>query len=250
MRKHENRREPNRLPGKEYVTASLEAFGLVLLVDYLFYRHWIALLPLSLLAVFYVRIRVRGKREKVRRRLAFEFRELLRSLEVSIRAGYALENAFAAAEKDLAGTIGTEAVMTRSVRAVNARVRLGEPLEIAFPAFAEQSGVEDIRDFAQVLAASRRTGGQVGALARAAAVTIGDKLDVEAEIEGAVAAKRYEQTLMSFLPCGILLYLQLISPGFLEVLYTSPLGTAVMTVCLAVYIAAVLWGRKITDIRV
>ena len=69
-------------------------------------------------------------------------------------------------------------------------------------------------------------------------------------IESAVASKRYEQTLMSFLPCGILLYLQLISPGFLEVLYTTALGAGVMTVCLAIYIAAVLWGRRIVDIRV
>ena len=65
-----------------------------------------------------------------------------------------------------------------------------------------------------------------------------------------MASKRYEQTLMSFLPCGILLYLQLISPGFLEVLYTTALGAGVMTVCLAIYIAAVLWGRRIGDIRV
>ena len=235
---------------RKYARPCLEAAGLVLLADLLFYRRVTFLIPLSLLAVFYVRLRVRSRTEKEKKLLAGQFRELLRSLEVSLKAGYAIENAFAAAERDLTETLGAEAAMTGALRQMNARVRLHEPLENAFVSFAEESGVEDIRDFAAVLSASRRTGGRMGSLARAAAVTIGDKLDVEAEIESAVAAKRYEQTLMSFLPCGILLYLQLISPGFLEILYTSALGTAVMTACLAVYIAAVLWGRKIVDIRV
>ena len=235
---------------KEYAGPCLEAAGLVLLADYLFYRRLWMLLPLAVLGVFYVRLRVRGKRSRETKHLARQFREMLRSLEVSLRAGYAVENAFAAAERDLAETLGEEAAMTKALREVNARVRLREPLEEAFLAFAEKSGVEDIRDFAAVLAAGRRTGGRMGDLARAAAGTIGDKLDVEAEIEAAVAAKRYEQTLLSFLPCGILLYLQFISPGFLDVLYSTSLGMAVMTVCLAVYIIAILWGWKIVDIRV
>ena len=234
----------------QYLGPSLEAAGLVILVDYLFYQRLFMLLPLSVLAVFYVRLRLRGKREKKKKLLARQFRELLRSLEVSLRAGYSMENAFAAAERDLSETLGQEAAMTKALRMVNARTRMHEPLENAFTAFSEESGVEDIRDFAAVLSASRRSGGRMASLARAAAVTIGDKLDVEAEIESAVAAKRYEQTLMSFLPCGILLYLQMISPGFLEILYTTSFGTAVMTACLAIYIAAVLWGRKIVDIRV
>ena len=235
---------------KKYAGPCLEAAGLVLLADVLFYRRLIAFIPVSVLAVFYVRLRLRAREEKEKKLLARQFRELLRSLEVSLRAGYAIENAFAAAERDLAETLGREAAMTGALRRINARTRLREPPENAFASFAEESGVEDIRDFSAVLSASRRTGGRMGSLARAAAVTIGDKLDVEAEIESAVAAKRYEQTLMSFLPCGILLYLQLISPGFLEVLYTTALGAAVMTVCLAIYIAAVLWGRKIVNIRV
>ena len=234
----------------QYLGPSLEAAGLVILVDYLFYRRLVMLLPLSVLAIFYVRLRLRGKREKEKKLLTRQFRELLRSLEVSLRAGYSMENAFAAAERDLSETLGQDAAMTKALRMVNARARMHEPLENAFAAFAKESGVEDIRAFAAVLSASRRSGGRMASLARAAAVTIGDKLDVEAEIESAVAAKRYEQTLMSFLPCGILLYLQMISPGFLEILYTTALGAAVMTVCLAIYIAAVLWGRKIVDIRV
>ena len=235
---------------KKYGLPCLEAAGLVLWADYLFYRRLIALLPLSVLAIFYVRLRVRERAKKERKLLTRQFRELLRSLEVSLRAGYAIENAFAAAERDLSETLGQEAAMTKALRRINARARLREPPENAFAAFAEESGVEDIRDFAAVLAAGRKSGGRMGELARAAATAIGDKLDVEAEIESAVASKRYEQTLMSFLPCGILLYLQLISPGFLEVLYTTALGAGVMTVCLAIYIAAVLWGRRIVDIRV
>ena len=77
----------------QYLGPSLEAAGLVILVDYLFYRRLVMLLPLSVLAIFYVRLRLRGKREKEKKLLTRQFRELLRSLEVSLRAGYSMENA-------------------------------------------------------------------------------------------------------------------------------------------------------------
>ena len=75
-------------------------------------------------------------------------------------------------------------------------------------------------------------------------------VDVGREIETALAAKRMEQTIMTAMPCGILLYMRLASPGFLDLMYTTALGIAIMTACLGAYAAAVLWSRKIVHIEV
>ena len=75
-------------------------------------------------------------------------------------------------------------------------------------------------------------------------------MDVEREIETSVAAKKYEQRIMSIMPGVILLYMQLTSPGFLDVLYTTAFGAVVMTACLLVYAVSLFWGRKIVEIHV
>ena len=48
----------------------------------------------------------------------------------------------------------------------------------------------------------------------------------------------------------IILYLQLTSPGFLEVLYGNPFGVCAMTVCLGIYGLSYWLGKRIVDIEV
>lgn len=79
---------------------------------------------------------------------------------------------------------------------------------------------------------------------------LGDKIDVKKEIEATLAAKKAEQTIMSMMPAGIILYLQLTSPGFLEVLYGNLFGVCAMTACLGIYGLSCWMGRRIVDIEV
>ena len=79
---------------------------------------------------------------------------------------------------------------------------------------------------------------------------LGDKIDVKKEIEATLAAKKAEQMIMSMMPAGIILYLQLTSPGFLEVLYGNLFGVCAMTVCLGIYLLSCWMGRRIVDIEV
>lgn len=79
---------------------------------------------------------------------------------------------------------------------------------------------------------------------------LGDKIDVKKEIEATLAAKKSEQFLMSLMPAGIILYMRLTSPGFLDILYGNPFGIFAMTLCLVIYGAAYWMGRKIVDIEV
>ena len=79
---------------------------------------------------------------------------------------------------------------------------------------------------------------------------LGDKIDVKKEIEATLAAKKSEQMIMSIMPVGIILYLQLTSPGFLDMLYGNPFGICAMTVCMVIYGFSYWLGRKIVDIEV
>ena len=122
--------------------------------------------------------------------------------------------------------------------------------EELFLDFGKRSGVEDIENFAAVFYTAKRTGGDMTQMIQKVARMLGDKIDVKKEIEATLAAKKSEQMIMSLMPAGIILYLQLASPGFLDILYGNPFGICAMTVCLAVYGAAYWMGKRIVEIEV
>ena len=74
-------------------------------------------------------------------------------------------------------------------------------------------------------------------IARTAEI-IGEKIRIQEEILTATASKRMEQRIMSGIPVLIVIYIELTSPGFFGILYTTLIGRMLMTVCLAVYLAS------------
>ena len=239
-----------RLSGREKLTFSLEYAAVGAALVYLFYNRWI-LFPLLLPGLIpWLKYCAGKKAEERRKTLTYDFREALDSLTVSLKAGYSVENAFPAAAKDLASILGKDAAMTQELRYISQQSRLSVPIESLILDFARRSGSEDIRNFAAVFTAAKRMGGNMPAIIRSAADAIGGKIDVGREIETALAAKRMEQSIMTVMPCGILLYMRLASPGFLDLMYTSLTGIAIMTACLGAYAIAVLWSRKIVEIEV
>ncbi|HUM83230.1 MAG TPA: type II secretion system F family protein [Lachnospiraceae bacterium] len=219
-------------------------------IDWLFYQKLWALAFLSPLFIFCV-IREKKKRLEARRKkLHYDFREALSCLSVSLRAGYSVENAFRETEKDLGNILGKNACITREFAYMNSRIRLSVPVEMLLLDLGQRTGIEDIENFAAVFGTAKRMGGNMVDIIQQASSVISGKIDVEREIETALAAKKFEQRIMGVMPCAILLYMQLASPGFLDILYTGIFGFLVMTACLAVYAAALFWGSRIVDIRI
>ena len=140
--------------------------------------------------------------------------------------------------------------MTKEMLFISQQSRLSVPVEDLISDFGMRSGCEDIRNFAAVFSAAKRLGGNMPAIIRSAADSIGGKIDVSREIETTLAAKQMEQKIMMGMPCGIILYMRLASPGFLDMMYTTFLGALIMTACLAGYGVAVLWSNMIVKIEV
>ena len=55
---------------------------------------------------------------------------------------------------------------------------------------------------------------------------------------------------MSIIPMGMICYLKISFPEFMEVLYGNLLGVFIMTICLLVYLAAYEIGKRIIEIEV
>ena len=144
----------------------------------------------------------------------------------------------------------TDEELLKEFRIICNRMAQNENIEDILEDFAAESGVEDILYFAQVFRYAKRSGGDLMSIIRNTASVIRDKNEVAEDIRTIISGRRMEQMVMNFVPFGIIVYLRLASPEFIEPLYGNAAGVAVMTGCLAVYALAIALGRKITDIKV
>ena len=152
--------------------------------------------------------------------------------------------------KDLGRLYEKGSDILEEFRYIESQLRLSVPVEELFLDFGKRSGVEDIENFAAVFYTAKRTGGDMTQMIQKVARMLGDKIEVKKEIEATLAAKKSEQMVMSVMPAGIICYLKLTSPGFLDVLYGNPFGICAMTVCMVIYGLSYWLGVKIVDIEV
>ena len=188
--------------------------------------------------------------ESRRKRLTADFREALNLLSVSLKAGYSVENAFPETARELTMTLGRDNELTQEFLYIAAQLRYQVPAEHLLEDFARRSGSEDIQNFSAVFSAAKRTGGSLPRIVNSAAETISGRIEVEREISASLAAKKMEQRILAVMPCGIILYMRIGSPGFLDVMYDSAAGLIIMGAALAVYAAGVIWGMRIVKIEV
>jgi tight adherence protein B len=55
---------------------------------------------------------------------------------------------------------------------------------------------------------------------------------------------------MTMIPLGMVLYMKISFPEFLDVLYGNIAGVIIMSICLLVYVVAYEMGRRIVEIEV
>lgn len=80
---------------------------------------------------------------------------------------------------------------------------------------------------------------------RNSATLIGRRIELRQELRSLLAGKRMELNIMKVMPFGILLYISISTPGYFDPLYHNVFGVAVMTGCLAVYLAAYVMSEAV-----
>ena len=235
---------------KEWIRFLVESVLLCVVFDYLFYQNkWLLVLSVPT-AVVFLKLKKKQMIQERKKNLNYQFRDALNSLSVAVQAGYSVENAVSACARDLERLYPKDTDILKEFHYMESQLKVSVPVEELFLGFAERCSLEDVENFAAVFHTAKRTGGDMNRIIQTSARMLGDKIDVKKEIEATLAAKKLEQMIMSLMPAGIIVYLQMTSPGFLSVLYGNPFGIAAMSICLAIYAAAYWMGRKIVDIEV
>ncbi len=235
---------------REWIRYSCQGAAVCALFAYVFYRNFFSFflfLPLGLLYPLYKRIDLKQRRQEELKR---QFKESVLMLSSSLAAGYSMENSFAQAQAQLEEMYGERGMMSKEFAVMRSQLSMNRTLEELWGDFAKRSGIEEIRSFAQIFKAARRSGGQLGMIISHVSEIIGGKIQVQEEIRLMTAQKQFEQKIMNLLPLLIVLYIDLTSPGFFDTMYQTAAGRIVMTVCMLVYAGAYILAGRMLDIEI
>ena len=224
--------------------------GCLLCILYLFYKTvWVLTLLLPCTIVM-KRIRQSDQKYKDQMLLRSQFKDMLDSLSALLRTGYSVENALRECLEEMALVHGEDSPICREIRIMCRQKELGFRIEDLFQRFADRTGLEDIETFASVFHIVQKSGGDLIGIMRKTSENLAGKIETGKEIEVVISAKKMELKVISLIPAGILLYMNLTGESLVEPLYGNPAGAVIMTVCLLIYAAAVMLGRKMVMIPI
>ncbi|MDO5349633.1 MAG: type II secretion system F family protein [Lachnospiraceae bacterium] len=242
--------EEYHLTPSEWILYGGEGAGVCALISYGFYRSavmFLLLLPLGLLYPLFHRKHLKEARLF---RLNQQFKEGILILAANLSAGYSIENALANSSQELDMLYGAEEMINREFSGMVRQIRMNQTVEQVFFEFADRSGLEDVRNFAQVFKAAKRSGGDLVAIINHTAGVIRDKAQVREEIMNMTASKKLEQKIMNLIPFFLIFYIDKASPGFFGMMYGTIVGRVLMTICLGVYGIAFWLSKRILNIPI
>lgn len=234
----------------DWIEYMIRVSGMTGVIGYLFYDSAKAVVMAIPIGLWQYRSLKRHKTKEQKQRIAMQFGTLMEGLVTSLTAGYSLEHAFLEAGKDLSFVYAEETEILEELEWILSGIDRNIPVEDMLKDFGERSGSEDIRNFANVIRAAKRSGGNLIHIIQKTVHSITDKMAVEEEIATMIAAKKLEQKIMFIMPYGILGYLRLTNGEFLTVLYHNGIGVCLMTVFLIGIYLAGIWAERIMDIQI
>ncbi len=238
-------RKLKMVPGKAKGLMILKASILFGAIAYLFYDSPFGLIVGLICSYPYLKGELDKYNAAILERTEQRFKEMLLSLVAAMKAGYSVENAFGEAYKDMRFRFGDRDDTVKQLLKVLRQLKNRIPIENLMEEMADETGSEDIHDFADIFRIAKRTGGNMTAIMEHTASVITRRMEMKEEIAMAVASKKYEQQIMDVVPLGIILYIRLSNPGYLNSLYHNPAGIMIMTIALVFYAAAYLLSEKI-----
>lgn len=220
------------------------------MAGYLFYDSWLAVfLVIPGVCVYLVqwqKEQCHNKEQEFRE----QFRTGIQAMAAAMNVGYSVENAIREAARDMKPLFQKQCRIQKEFNRMIYQLDMNRTAEQVLDEFARRVGQEDVDSFVTVFITAKRTGGDSITIIRNAVHDIGEKIEVEKEIQTLLAAKKLEFNVMCIIPFGIILYMRLAFPEFMGVLYGNVLGAALMSGCLGIYTAAYKLGKNLVDIEV
>lgn len=188
--------------------------------------------------------RVAGLRNARIERIERQFPEALDLMGRAMRAGHAFPSAVKMVADELPAPLG------RDFRILFDEMNYGVSANDALVHLADRVPVPDVSYFVVAVMIQRESGGNLAELLDKIATIVRERLKLLGEVRTLSAEGKLSAIILTALPFGVGLVVNIVNPKFLEVLWTDPAGLRMVGVALFMMLLGMLWMRSIIRIRV
>jgi len=188
--------------------------------------------------------RVSSRRSKRIELIERQFPEALDLMGRAMRAGHSFPSAVKMVAEEMAEPLG------RDFRILFDEMNYGVPANEALQHLAERVPVSDVSYFVVAVMIQRESGGNLAELLDKISVIVRGRLDLLGEIRTLSAEGRLSAIILTALPFGVGLVVNMTNPEFMSVLWTDPAGVRMVGVAIFMMVLGILWMRSIIRIRV
>jgi tight adherence protein B len=182
------------------------------------------ILLIGTVAAFIPRIWVNRTIRKRQNALVDQLADTLAILASSLRAGYSFLQALDTVSKEVGEPSAHE------FQRVVAEIRLGRPIEEALTAMADRIDSDDLRWAVIAINVQRQVGGNLAEVLDIVANTVRERAYIRRQVRVLSAEGRISVAILSAIPFGLLLYMAVVNPEYVSVLFNRTIGIALLTV--------------------
>ena len=180
-----------------------------------------------------------------RRRAKFDQQlgDTLQLLSGSLRAGHSILRAIDAAATE------SQAPTSEEMRRVISETSLGRDLLASLNDTAERMKNEDFIWISQAIQINREVGGNLAEVMDQVNETIRERSEIKGHIKSLAAEGKFSAYILMALPIGIVAMLTVVSPGYMDKMFTTLLGGIMSVASVILMTIGGLWMRKIIDLK-
>ena len=170
--------------------------------------------------------------------------EALTMISNSLKAGFGLLQALSVAAEQLSHPISTE--FARTIHEMN----IGSGAEEALQALSERSDSYDLDIVVTAILVQRTVGGNLGEILDNVANTMRERIRIRGEIQTLTAQQKLTGIVIGLLPLGVGVMFSVLSPGYIDPLFTTVLGKVMLVVAVVLEIVGIMVIQRILNIEV
>jgi tight adherence protein B len=169
--------------------------------------------------------------------------DTLQLLAGGLRAGHSILRAIDAAAAE------SQSPTSEEMRRVITETSLGRDLLASLTDTSERMKNEDFVWIAQAIQINREVGGNLAEVLDQVNETIRERSEIKGHIKALAAEGKFSAYILIAMPIGIVLMLMAVNPGYMDSMFTHPLGWAMIAASVVFMTIGSRWMRKIIDLK-
>lgn len=170
--------------------------------------------------------------------------ETLTMMSNSLKAGFGLLQSMNTSADQMSHPMSTE--LSRTIHEMN----IGSSAEVALQALSERSDSYDMDIVVTAILVQRTVGGNLGEILDTVAETMRERIRIRGEIATLTAQQKLTGIVLGMIPLGVGVLFQLMSPGYINPLFTTLTGKGMLVAAVIMETIGVMIIQRILDIEV